>query len=71
MGIQTWTFIIVGITFTLYIGIAIWSRAASTKEFYIAGGGVSPLGQRVGHGGRLDVRCFLFGHGRYYCLFGL
>lgn len=43
MGIQTWTFIIVGITFALYIGIAIWSRAASTKEFYIAGGGVSPL----------------------------
>ncbi|MEL7271327.1 MAG: sodium:solute symporter family protein [Bacteroidota bacterium] len=43
MGIQTWTFIIVGITFALYIGIAIWSRASSTKEFYIAGGGVSPL----------------------------
>jgi len=43
MGIQTWTFIIVGITFALYIGIAIWSRAKSTKEFYIAGGGVSPL----------------------------
>ncbi|NKI32035.1 sodium:solute symporter family protein [Croceivirga thetidis] len=43
MGIQTWTFIIVGLTFALYIGIAIWSRAASTKEFYIAGGGVSPL----------------------------
>ena len=43
MDIQTWTFIIVGITFALYIGIAIWSRAASTKEFYVAGGGVSPL----------------------------
>ncbi|MEO0570788.1 MAG: sodium:solute symporter family protein [Bacteroidota bacterium] len=43
MDIQTWTFIIVGLTFALYIGIAIWSRAASTKEFYIAGGGVSPL----------------------------
>lgn len=43
MGIQTWTFIIVGLTFTLYIGIAIWSRASSTKEFYVAGGGVSPL----------------------------
>ena len=38
-----WTYIIVGITFTLYIGIAIWSRAGSTKEFYVAGGGVSPL----------------------------
>lgn len=43
MGIKTWTFIIVGITFALYIGIAIWSRASSTKEFYVAGGGVSPL----------------------------
>ena len=43
MQIQTWTFIIVGLTFALYIGIAIWSRAGSTKEFYVAGGGVSPL----------------------------
>ena len=33
----------VGITFTIYIGIAIWARAGSTKEFYVAGGGVSPL----------------------------
>lgn len=43
MDILTWTYIIVGITFGLYIGIAIWSRAASTKEFYVAGSGVSPL----------------------------
>ena len=43
MDIQTMTYIIVGITFALYIGIAIWSRAGSTKEFYVAGGGVSPL----------------------------
>jgi len=43
MSIQTWTWILVGITFTLYIVIAIWSRASSTKEFYVAGGGVSPL----------------------------
>jgi cation/acetate symporter len=43
MDVQTWTYIIVGLTFTLYIGIAIWSRAGSTKEFYVAGGGVSPL----------------------------
>ena len=43
MSVQTWTYILVGITFTLYIGIAIWSRAGSTKEFYVAGGGVSPL----------------------------
>ncbi|MEM9920550.1 MAG: sodium:solute symporter family protein [Bacteroidota bacterium] len=43
MGVQTWTFIIVGLTFALYIGIAIWARAGSTKEFYVAGGGVPPL----------------------------
>ncbi|MEM8522360.1 sodium:solute symporter family protein [Flavobacterium sp. PL12] len=43
MDLQTWTYIIVGVTFALYIGIAIWSRAGSTKEFYVAGGEISPL----------------------------
>lgn len=43
MDVKTWTYIIVGLSFALYIGIAIWSRAGSTKEFYVAGGGVSPL----------------------------
>ncbi len=43
MSVQVWTWILVGITFTLYFGIAIWARAGSTKEFYVAGGGVSPL----------------------------
>ncbi|MFN3876034.1 MAG: VC_2705 family sodium/solute symporter, partial [Flavobacteriales bacterium] len=43
MDILTWTYIIVGASFALYISIAIWARAASTKEFYVAGGGVSPL----------------------------
>jgi len=43
MSIQTWTFIIVGITFALYIGIAIISRAKNTKDFYIAHGNVHPL----------------------------
>jgi len=43
MSVQLWTFIIVGLTFALYIGVAIWARAGSTKEFYVAGGGVSPL----------------------------
>ncbi|RME96203.1 MAG: cation acetate symporter [Bacteroidetes bacterium] len=43
MDVQTWTFIIVGLTFALYIGIAIWARAGSTQEFYVAGGGVPPL----------------------------
>ena len=43
MDLQIWTWVLVGITFSLYIGIAIWSRAGSTEEFYVAGGGVSPL----------------------------
>lgn len=43
MDILTWTYILVGLSFTVYIGIAIWTRAGSTNEFYIAGGGVSPL----------------------------
>lgn len=47
MDILTWTYITVGLTFTLYIGIAIKSRASSTKEFYIAGGGVSPLANGI------------------------
>jgi len=43
MDVKTWTYLIVGLSFALYIGIAIWSRATSTKEFYIAGGNVSPI----------------------------
>ncbi|MGB8223528.1 MAG: sodium:solute symporter family protein [Polyangiales bacterium] len=43
MDVQTWTFIIVGGTFALYIGIAIWSRASTTGDFYIAGQGIHPV----------------------------
>ncbi len=43
MDILTWTYLLVGLSFAIYIGIAIWSRAGSTQEFYVAGGGVSPL----------------------------
>jgi cation/acetate symporter len=43
MDVQTWTFIIVGGTFALYIGIAIWSKASTTGDFYIAGRGVHPV----------------------------
>jgi len=43
MSVQVWTWILVALTFALYFGIAIWARAGSTKEFYVAGGGVSPL----------------------------
>ena len=43
MSVQIWTYIFVGITFSLYIGIAIWSKASSTSEFYVAKGTVNPL----------------------------
>ncbi len=43
MDVQTWTYLIVGLSFALYIGIAFWSRAGSTRDFYVAGGGVPPL----------------------------
>jgi cation/acetate symporter len=43
MDVKTWTYLLVGITFAIYIGIAIWSRAGSTKDFYVAGGGVPKI----------------------------
>ena len=43
MDLQTLTYIVVGLTFATYIGIAFWARAGSTKEFYVAGGGVNPV----------------------------
>ena len=43
MDLQTMTYLVVGATFALYIGIAIWSKASSTGEFYVAGKGVHPV----------------------------
>ena len=43
MNVQAWTFTLVGLSFALYIGVAIWSRVGSTKDFYIAGGRVHPV----------------------------
>ena len=43
MDAQLLTYIFVGFSFALYIGIAIWSRASSTSDFYIAGKGVHPI----------------------------
>jgi cation/acetate symporter len=37
MDVQLWTYILVGTTFAIYIGIAIWAKAATTSDFYIAG----------------------------------
>ena len=43
MDLTTLTYLVVGSTFALYVGIAIWAHADSTKDFYIAGGGIHPV----------------------------
>lgn len=43
MDLQAVTYIVVGLSFAIYIGIAIWSRANSASEFYVAGGNVHPV----------------------------
>ena len=43
MDLQTLTYTVVGATFVLYVGIAVWARAGTTKEFYVAGGGIHPI----------------------------
>ncbi|MBT8082820.1 MAG: cation acetate symporter [Gammaproteobacteria bacterium] len=43
MSLQATTYLVVGLTFAIYIGIAIWSRASTTKDFYVAGTGVHPV----------------------------
>ncbi|MGB0225305.1 MAG: sodium:solute symporter family transporter, partial [Litorivicinaceae bacterium] len=43
MELQSLIYLFVGASFALYIGIAIWSKAGSTSEFYVAGGGVHPV----------------------------
>ncbi len=43
MNVQAWTFVMVGLSFVIYIGVAIWSRARSTDEFYVAAAQVPPV----------------------------
>lgn len=43
MSVQAWTFVMVGLSFALYIGVAIWSKARSTGDFYVAGSNVHPV----------------------------
>ncbi|MEJ2256029.1 MAG: cation acetate symporter, partial [Woeseiaceae bacterium] len=43
MSLQAMTYLVVGLTFALYIGIAIWARASTTSDFYVAGTGVNPI----------------------------
>lgn len=50
MSLQVLSYFVVGFTFALYIGIAIWARAGSTKEFYVAGGGVHPVANGMATG---------------------
>jgi cation/acetate symporter len=50
MELQLLSYIVVGSTFALYIGIAFWARAGSTKEFYVAGGGVHPIANGMATG---------------------
>jgi cation/acetate symporter len=50
MDLQTMTYLVVGATFALYIGIAIWARAATTGEFYVAGKGINPIANGMATG---------------------
>jgi cation/acetate symporter len=43
VDVQGWTFLLVGLSFALYLGVAVRSRAGSTRDFYVAGGGVPPV----------------------------
>ena len=43
MDLQTLIYLFVGISFAIYVGIALWAKASSTKDFYVAGGGVNPV----------------------------
>ena len=63
MSQDYWNFLFIGISFALYIVIAVRSRAGSTKEYYTAGGGVSPLCKWYGYSCRLDVSGDLYLNG--------
>lgn len=43
MDLQSLSYLVVGLSFALYVGIAIWARAGTTEDFYVAGGGVHPI----------------------------
>ncbi len=64
MSILAWTWIIVGLSFALYIYIAYWAKAKSTGDFYAAEQSVPRLHERHGHRRRLDVGGLLHLHGR-------
>ena len=63
MDVQSWTYIIVGLSFLLYVGIAVWSTAGSTGEFYIAGRGVHPVANGMATAADWMSGCFLHLYG--------
>ena len=60
MDAQSLTYLFVALSFGLYIGIAIWAKAGSTSDFYVAGGGVHPVtnGMAIGADQRIGVGNF-------------
>ena len=70
MTVQVWTAIFVVLTFGLYTAIAWWTRASSTREFYVAGKGVSPLANGMATAADWMRRLFHF-HGRNHCFCGI
>ncbi len=71
MDLKTITYLVVGATFVLYIGIAIWARAGSTKEFYVAGGGVNPIANGMATAADWMSAAIVHLNGRLDCLHGL
>ena len=69
MSAQIWTYLLVGITFFIYMIIAIVARAGSTKEFYVAGGGIHPIVN--GMATAADWRAISYGLDRWICSSGL
>ena len=59
MSTQALTYLFVGLTFSLYIGIAIWSKAKSTNDFYVAGKGVNPIANGMATADWMSAASFL------------
>ena len=71
MDAQTLTYWFVAVSFLLYIGIAVWSRASSTGDFYVAGGGVHPIANGMATAADWMSRGVVHLHGRHHRLRGL
>ena len=70
MNVQAWTFVMVGLSFALYIGVALWSKARSTGDFLRRWQQCSPRRQRYGNRSGLDERSLFHLHGRTYLVYG-